>query len=96
MVAGTSQAAAAKVGGTCKKSGTKSGTKAKPLVCSKTSKGLRWTAVKKASTTETTVAKTKAADTTVVKSAETTVAKPKAADTTVVKAKPADTTIVKK
>jgi hypothetical protein len=96
MVAGSAEAATAKVGGTCKKTGSKSGTKAKPLVCSKTSKGLRWTAVKKtaAKSTDTTIAgKAKSADTT-AKPKDTTV--PKAADTTIAKPKAADTTVVKK
>ena len=73
--ASQSQAATARSGGVCTKVSTKAGTKSKPLVCARTSKGLRWKSAPKAAT--------KAADTTVAKAADTTIKK--ATDTTIKK-----------
>ena len=86
---GPAQAATAKVGGTCVKAAAKAGTKSKPLVCTRTKKGLRWI-VRVAKAAETTIGK--ATETTIAKATETTIHK--ATETTIAKA--TETTITKK
>ena len=65
--AAPSVAAAPKVGGVCKRVGDRTGPAAAPLVCTKTAKGLRLVAVKKASGTTTTPTTTNTPNTTTTK-----------------------------
>ena len=94
LVAPSAHAATAKSGGVCKTAGAKTGVK-KPLVCTKTSKGLRWAlAKKKVAAKDTTpgAAKDTVAPDTVAASKTATSKKPVAAQDTVAP----DTTAPKK
>lgn len=78
LSAGAEAKTSAKAGAVCTKANAKAGTTSKPLVCAKTKKGLRWTAVaaKKA---------TNASDTTISQKASDTTISHNAADTTIKK-----------